>query len=92
MVSTSVPVEYTCSEDEPVSHTVIAAVSEVTNCDPIELDPLYEYIDPEALDTIFRSSSTGDTNHDEVCLEFDYKTTRVTVTPDYVHIDTREEV
>jgi len=41
-------------EDESVSHTVVMAVAEATDANPLTLDPrLYEVIDPDALDKLF---------------------------------------
>lgn len=39
--------------DETVSNRVIAAVAEATGVDPLELDPLYNVVDPDALNAIF---------------------------------------
>lgn len=39
--------------DEAVSERVIDAVSEATGVGPLELDPLYNVIDPDALNAIF---------------------------------------
>ncbi|WP_083898865.1 HalOD1 output domain-containing protein [Natronococcus jeotgali] len=86
MSSIDSPVQYTCREDDPVSQTVITAVAEASNCDPCELDPLYEYIDPDALNTLFHLHSSDEANQDEVSLEFTYTTYRVTVTANSVHI------
>lgn len=91
MSTANSPVKYTCSEDESVSHTVIAAVAEVSNCDPMELPPLYDYIDPEALDTLFHSHSSEETNQDETYLEFTYTTYHITVTDTYIYVDGIEE-
>lgn len=90
MSSIDSPVKYTCSEDDPVSQTIIAAVAEASNRDPIELDPLYEYIDPDALNTLFHTHSSDEADQDEVYLEFTYTTYRVTVTPKYVHVSKLE--
>ncbi len=39
------------------SQAVIAAVADAEGVDPVDLDrPLYEAVDPEALDSLFRSS------------------------------------
>ncbi len=34
---------------------VIRAVAAVDNSDPLEMEPIYAYIDPDALDTIFQN-------------------------------------
>jgi len=38
---------------EPVSHTVQAALSDVEECSATELDPLADYVDPDALEAFF---------------------------------------
>ncbi|WP_226008397.1 HalOD1 output domain-containing protein [Natrinema salinisoli] len=91
MSSTASHVKYTTSEDELMSQTVINAVSEVIGCDPIELDPVYEYIDPDALDAVFSSPSSIGENQDDIYLEFAYMTYRVTVTTDHVHVYSQDE-
>lgn len=40
--------------DDRISDTVIDAVSAATGTDPLDLSPLYETIDPDALDRLFR--------------------------------------
>lgn len=61
--------------DERVSETVIAAVAAVTDADPLEMDPLYEAIDPDALDRLFRPSAGSASPH----LEFSFAGCRVEV-------------
>jgi hypothetical protein len=38
---------------EPVSHTVQEALREVEGCSATDLDPLAEYVDPDALEAFF---------------------------------------
>lgn len=40
-------------DTEPVSRRVVEQVAEATDSDPMELEPLYERIDPDALDDLF---------------------------------------
>ncbi|MFC4544104.1 HalOD1 output domain-containing protein [Halosolutus amylolyticus] len=37
----------------PPSHTVITAVARLEGCNPMDLPPLYDAIDPEAIDALF---------------------------------------
>jgi len=90
MLNTESPVKYPCGEDDPVSQTVIAAVAEASDRDPTELDPLYEYIEPDALDTLFHSYSSDEEDQDEVYLEFTYTTYCVAVTANYIHVTSIE--
>lgn len=39
-----------------ISETVITAVAEAKGVDPLELDPLYTVVDPDALNSMFRPS------------------------------------
>ncbi|MFB6255147.1 MAG: HalOD1 output domain-containing protein [Haloplanus sp.] len=38
---------------EPVSFAVQTALAEVEGCSPMELDPLADYVDPDALEAFF---------------------------------------
>ena len=49
----------TTSEDETVSETVIAAVADAKGVSPLDLDPLYDSIDPDALDQLFDHAGGG---------------------------------
>lgn len=45
---------------EPLSDTVLRAISEAAGLDPVDLsDPLIESIDPDALDALFRPRHDG---------------------------------
>lgn len=46
---------------ETVSERVITAVSEATGTDPLELEPLYNVVDPDALNAIFSRDGSTDT-------------------------------
>lgn len=47
------------TRDESVSETVVSAVAEATDVDPLALDPrLYEVIDPDALDRLFNEAQS----------------------------------
>lgn len=51
-------------EKTPPSMAVIATLAEVTGLDPVDLDPLYSTIDPDALDSLVcvRNGSHGDSH------------------------------
>ncbi|MCL9813859.1 HalOD1 output domain-containing protein [Natranaeroarchaeum aerophilus] len=44
-----------------ISTAVVEALADANDVDPLELDPLYEAVDPDALDSLFSTSdgSTG---------------------------------
>lgn len=47
------------AEDATVSEEVVSAVAETTGKDPLDLEPLYEVIDPDALDALYRRDGLG---------------------------------
>jgi hypothetical protein len=59
--------------DTPVSLAVVSAVSELKRIDPLELDaPLYDVVDPDALDDLFGETIGGRRNtYCRVQFEFD---------------------
>ncbi len=48
--------KYELRGDTELSIAVIEAVAETAGCDPLELDPLGAYVNPDALDTLFSGS------------------------------------
>lgn len=63
-------VEYEIPEDESVSMAAINAVSSLKECEPWELTPLYETIDPEMLDNLCdrRQNETVKFNFSNFCI------------------------
>ncbi|WP_090621929.1 HalOD1 output domain-containing protein [Natrinema salaciae] len=55
---------------ESVSVTVVNAVATHRELDPTELPPLYEWVDPDALDALFAPTRTGGPRRGR--LEFTY--------------------
>lgn len=57
------PTEFGASEAEPtpVSQRVVRAVAAEIDADPLEMDPLYDVIDPESLNALFEPTKTGPT-------------------------------
>lgn len=55
--TTAVPVPHRVDIDwerrEPVSFAIQRALSEVENCEAVEIDPLADYVDPDALEAFF---------------------------------------
>lgn len=45
--------------DIPLSEKVVDTVAKREEVSPVDLDPLYDVIDPEALDSLFRNSEDG---------------------------------
>ena len=45
--------------NDSISLTVIEALADELDADPVDLEPLYHAVDPEALDQLFQESATG---------------------------------
>ncbi|WP_323173056.1 HalOD1 output domain-containing protein [Natrialba sp. PRR66] len=73
--STTVHREFEISQ--PASLAAVETVSTAADCDPTELVPLYEVIDPDALDALFGSQS--DVADPETRVSFGYEGFTVTI-------------
>lgn len=51
---------YAPDGDHSPAEVIIDALAEVTGVDPLELPPLYNFIDPEALDQLFARHSPSE--------------------------------
>jgi hypothetical protein len=68
------------ADNESATEAVVLAVAEATGVDPLDLDPLYDCVDPDALDALFDS---GDGLDDLTgSFEFTYAGCDVTVNAD----------
>lgn len=56
---------------ESLTEAIVGTVSEREDCDPLELPPLYESIDPDAVEAVM-TDVTGEDVREEICLEFSY--------------------
>jgi len=63
--------------NDSISLRVVEALADVTDTAPSELDPLYNTVDPEALDRLFQPDSS-----DGVRVTFEYGDARVEVRGD----------
>lgn len=70
---------YEREPDEPPSLSVIRAVAAVNETDPTRMRPLYEAIDPDALDHLFASTSRRSTPLSHGFVSFRYGDCDVTV-------------
>lgn len=64
-------------ESPSLSVEIVRAVAEQTEVEPAALPPLYEYIDPDALNVLFTPTPTADRQTGSV--EFSYAEHRITV-------------
>ena len=76
-------VVYDIEENERPSEAVVLAVSTLTNTPILELDPLFDTIDPEHLDSIVREWRDTD---DENAISFQYSGCRISVTHETVRV------
>jgi hypothetical protein len=74
---------YEFDDDEPerISQEVVSVVSAVDDTDPLDLPPLAETVDPDALDALFDHENDADRR-----LTFYYYSYRITVTADGIRI------
>lgn len=68
------------SRADPVSLRVVEAVAAFRDADPLELEPLAEYVDADALNDLF--SPVGEGGVAGASVSFRYEGVRVTVTGD----------
>jgi hypothetical protein len=59
--SEEIQIQYDWSSTEP-STAVVETTAQAANCDPQELSPLYDFIDPDAFDAILAPPTTKNTN------------------------------
>ncbi|MHC3439158.1 HalOD1 output domain-containing protein [Natrialbaceae archaeon A-gly3] len=52
-------VTYDVDTDDSLVGVVVDAIATVADCDPLEVEPLYDTIDPEALETLFVPGPMG---------------------------------
>lgn len=67
---------------EPVAATVIEAVASATNTPVIELDPLYNVINPDALNLLYTPTNGGNQRQTSGKITFPYNDCQVTVHAD----------
>lgn len=51
------------ADDDRISAAVVDALADANGVDPLELDPLYETIDPDALDSLFSTTDGSTRTH-----------------------------
>jgi len=53
--------KYDSQQQQPITETVIDAIATVSGTDPLDLPPLYEAVDPDALELIVREPNAAPT-------------------------------
>ena len=74
---TTVRVRHEWSETERPSTAVIEAIAATTGRDPTSMSPLYDYLDPGALDILMTPQGDGVSNATVVTFTYDGVTVRV---------------
>jgi hypothetical protein len=62
--STVIDTEYRREDDRTPSEAVVEALATAAGVEPTDLPPLYDFVDPDALDTLFdghHKATSGDT-------------------------------
>lgn len=76
---------YAIGEDERPSEAVVRATARLTDTSPLDLEPLYDVVDPDQLDGLFAES--GDRAiPDERSVTITFNGCRVSVTGDEVFV------
>ncbi|WP_178915496.1 HalOD1 output domain-containing protein [Natronomonas gomsonensis] len=75
-----VDAEYESGSDVSPTEVIIEALAEAAGIDPIELPPLYEFVDPDALDHLFGEHDGA--AHADALLSFQVETWNVFVRAD----------
>ena len=66
----SLQLTYDVDADEFHSEAVVRAVASLTNTSPLDLDPLYNVVDPVHLDGIFETSQSAPTTEGSFAFTF----------------------
>lgn len=78
--------EYSLDSDEKPSAGVWSVIAAIENCSPLDLPPLAEATNPDALDTLLANSNGSEQ------LSFEYYGYEVTVTSDTVCVQPLEDL
>ncbi|ELZ12640.1 hypothetical protein C479_04567 [Halovivax asiaticus JCM 14624] len=79
-------VEYSRSTDEPPSVAVAKALAQFEGCSPTSMEtPLYEFIDPDALDALF-ATRPDETSRDPGEVRFATETATVVIRLEMVRV------
>ncbi|ELY47338.1 HalOD1 output domain-containing protein [Natronorubrum sulfidifaciens] len=71
--------EYQTDSDEPTATAVVQAVADYKGVQHEEMEPIYEFIEPDALDSLVSADS-------DVVVQFKYAGVVVTVGPNQIRL------
>lgn len=75
-------IQHDWAESDEISATIIDAVAAITGNEPADLQPLYEAVDPDALDQLLRSLRTSSISQGRSEVVFTFNGCEVTVAAD----------
>lgn len=79
-------------ETDSVSQELIDAVATINNADPTEMEILAQFIDPDALDSLFQSRPEGSSRDVNGEIRFEYDTFTVIIDSDgIISLNRRDE-
>lgn len=78
---------YAIDDDEKPSTAVVRAVAALTNRRILDLDPLYDVIDPTHIDGVFENA---DGNQRQIEISFTFNGCAVTITREEIRIHVRD--
>lgn len=55
---------------QSLSHAIVEKIAATEDVDPLALDPLYEVIDPDALDSVFAATNGSPRSDGEIAFEY----------------------
>jgi len=55
---------------QPLSQAIVETIAENEDVDPLALDPLYEVIDPDALDSLFAETNRSPRSDGKITFEY----------------------
>lgn len=71
--------KYDVETSETLVTTVVRSVAAITGKPPVELDPLYTAIDPDALKQVLDNSRSDSTKQGSVSITFDFASCEITI-------------
>lgn len=72
-------VEFDAEDSESVVCGIVDAVSSVADVDPVEIEPLYSVVDPDALSRLVQPPNAGQPRQGDVRVSFEMAGLEVTV-------------
>lgn len=87
--------QYDVDNSETLVTTVVRSVAAITGKNPVELDPLYATVDPDALEQVLDESRSDSSKQESVSVIFDFASCEITIScdgtvriepPDHVHL------